>query len=509
MNVALFIDGLDEFQGPPSELLGLLKMLRGPNTKICVSSRPWPVFEDAFSQRPSLMMDRLTRGDIHNYVNAEFNRNPAFKPLRDLDEKGADSLVQEVIDKSQGVFLWVYLVGKLVSEALSDGEPLSELRRHVDSLPSELTLLFDNIVSSLRKDQTRFRKFTELVQLSQHAIVPLTVLQLSFAEEPDQEFAFQLPVRPLSRKEQDARAELCRRRISAYSKCLLEVRRRRYCPLGRSPVEFIHRTVGDYLRDDRSMFALNTVHDGNLDPNLRLCLSQIAWIKTLPTDIIWGKKDLEQYDEPARVGDGIVYEAMKRAMAYATRADPDYTGMQSRLLKEVNRAAVELTTVNYIARGALKNFEFESLSDGDGPAITWPCAHIECRDAASFLYLAHNQYLKQFVVENVEHVPQSCRRLYIRDIATHARGLSSPSMNSLASITDRPPRLLNWLDEGGPASNSETTEIQESQSDLPETDPTATALQEPQGTTDKPHHRLMSGLRNLLRKKGKEKSAKT
>lgn len=37
---------------------------------------------------------------------------------------------------------------------------------------------------------------------------------------------------------------------TAYSKCLLEVRTRRYVPLSQSTVEFIHRTVSDYIKEN-------------------------------------------------------------------------------------------------------------------------------------------------------------------------------------------------------------------------------------------------------------------
>lgn len=42
-----FIDGLDEFEGDHLEFCGVLHSLcKSPNVKLCVSSRPWNVFED-------------------------------------------------------------------------------------------------------------------------------------------------------------------------------------------------------------------------------------------------------------------------------------------------------------------------------------------------------------------------------------------------------------------------------------------------------------------------------
>jgi hypothetical protein len=63
--IFLLIDGLDEFKGDHSERLKLIEFLYSllglsSNVKICVSSRPWNVFEDAFHTRPSLRVEDLT-----------------------------------------------------------------------------------------------------------------------------------------------------------------------------------------------------------------------------------------------------------------------------------------------------------------------------------------------------------------------------------------------------------------------------------------------------------------
>lgn len=39
--MCLFIDGLDEFDGDPMELVELIQRVKSPNIKICISSRPW------------------------------------------------------------------------------------------------------------------------------------------------------------------------------------------------------------------------------------------------------------------------------------------------------------------------------------------------------------------------------------------------------------------------------------------------------------------------------------
>lgn len=55
----LLIDGLDEFNGDPVDITSFIDTLLTPEVKVCISSRPWIVFEDAFSQRPSLRVEEL------------------------------------------------------------------------------------------------------------------------------------------------------------------------------------------------------------------------------------------------------------------------------------------------------------------------------------------------------------------------------------------------------------------------------------------------------------------
>jgi hypothetical protein len=51
-HMCLFIDGLDEYSGDPMDTISWFKSTISRNIKICISSRPWVMFEDAFSYFP-------------------------------------------------------------------------------------------------------------------------------------------------------------------------------------------------------------------------------------------------------------------------------------------------------------------------------------------------------------------------------------------------------------------------------------------------------------------------
>ncbi|KAL1840419.1 hypothetical protein VTJ49DRAFT_493 [Mycothermus thermophilus] len=75
----LFIDGLDEYDGDHRQIVRMLKHLsQHPNFKLCVSSRPWNVFEDGLGLDPKkkLYTHELTRNDIQKYIASTLGESP-------------------------------------------------------------------------------------------------------------------------------------------------------------------------------------------------------------------------------------------------------------------------------------------------------------------------------------------------------------------------------------------------------------------------------------------------
>jgi len=69
-----FIDGLDEYSGDHHIVCQLLQGLsQAPGIKICVSSRPWNVFEESFGTilPNKIYIHELTRKDIGSYASSE------------------------------------------------------------------------------------------------------------------------------------------------------------------------------------------------------------------------------------------------------------------------------------------------------------------------------------------------------------------------------------------------------------------------------------------------------
>jgi energy-coupling factor transporter ATP-binding protein EcfA2 len=218
-----FIDGLDEFEGDVSVILQLVHRISTySTTKVCVSSRPWIVFEDEFSTTPHLMLQHLTYPDIVHYINSTLGSSPAFKELCSLagEENFSQNLVEKIAKKSAGVFLWVVLAVRSLTSGLRDGDGLLELEKRLDMLPPELEDLFRKILHNFESQY--FSDAAVLFCVMVVAPTPPTLLFMSFAVE-ESYVAMNAKIQPMDERLRLFRAVRMRRRLNSRCKGLLEV----------------------------------------------------------------------------------------------------------------------------------------------------------------------------------------------------------------------------------------------------------------------------------------------
>ncbi|KAL1873205.1 hypothetical protein Daus18300_004025 [Diaporthe australafricana] len=268
--ICLFVDGLDEFEGNPKKLLEQLKQLiQLPNVKLCVSSRPWLVFEDAFNQKPTLMLQNLTYTDLRHFVVSEFDSNEGFKRLQIRDPSYAHELMDNITDKASGVFLWVKLVVKSLLAGLTYDDRISDLKRRLDALPADLEKLYVAILDDL--DPFYFEHASQYFKLMMAARSPPAAVVFSFADEEDPEFAPRQPVEHLEEDQVNMRIMTTRRRLNSRCKGLLELG-----PENR--VQFLHRSVKDYLVNQDIQHRLEEV-TGDFDAHLKYCAAYLSVLK--------------------------------------------------------------------------------------------------------------------------------------------------------------------------------------------------------------------------------------
>ncbi|KAF8852663.1 hypothetical protein BDZ45DRAFT_730000 [Acephala macrosclerotiorum] len=224
--LCLFVDGLDEFDGDHGSLVGLFKeLIQNPSVKLCVSSRPWVVFEDAFDHAPSLRLQDLIYPDIKLYVSSHTDKDPGFELLSKREPEYAGKLVENIIEKASGVFLWVRLAVSSILSGMGHGDRISDLQNRLNALPTELEALYDRILLSL--DPFYLEHTAHLFEFVGQSTVPPSVQFLAFVDDEDYwRTAIERKVQPISPEEADVLQETMRRRINSRCKGFLEIDKR-------------------------------------------------------------------------------------------------------------------------------------------------------------------------------------------------------------------------------------------------------------------------------------------
>lgn len=237
-----FIDGLDEFEETTQydhrDLVNQLckwSEVASGQVKLCVSSREHSIFMDAFASERRLRLHQLTRQDIIAFCQDR---------LGHLTDEARRRLVDAVVEKAQGIFLWVGLVIRSIRGLWEDGASIAELEAEIDSLPDELFGLYEHILNSLSKTMRRnLYQTLAILRLAKIYEIQLSLLRYSLLEdhERDPEFAMaeDFPQEDI-RITKGERREHGSRRLNGF-KGLLE-------PGFSGCVDFCHRSVDEFLQ---------------------------------------------------------------------------------------------------------------------------------------------------------------------------------------------------------------------------------------------------------------------
>jgi hypothetical protein len=294
---ALFIDGLDEFEGNHA---GLIRKLfewtnHTQSVKICVSSREWTVFQKGFQKCPKLRLHELTRSDIQRFVGDRFQEmdlGALKKEHQDSDLCDAIVLQREVIRMSDGVFLWVSLILRHIEDGLVNGDQMEDLMNVVNALPTELEPMLQQILSSIPPANRKLAYgILSLALFCNRYNYDCRLMQYSFMEEytRDKNSAMNSPVRLFTETENNQRLERAKKRIYGVCKGFLELRpffsgtRLRlleiYSLLG-DVVRFTHRSIVEYLESQhfREKLELELPDFDHFDAYCQTYLSQIKHV---------------------------------------------------------------------------------------------------------------------------------------------------------------------------------------------------------------------------------------
>ncbi|KAL2064416.1 hypothetical protein VTL71DRAFT_4910 [Oculimacula yallundae] len=197
-----FIDGLDEFEDPDQQHSNLARQLQSwtennhTSLKICVSSREENAFMNNFLPSQRLRLHLLTQDDIALHVKNFLGDHDNFLKL---DPEDREDLVDSIVEKAEGVFLWVKLVLNVLWEDLDACSNIHKLLDTLNHCPEELDDLFLRILNSIRrKDQEEAWAIVALLLNQEGSQDVLSLFQISFVKDclKDDEFATRSDDRP-------------------------------------------------------------------------------------------------------------------------------------------------------------------------------------------------------------------------------------------------------------------------------------------------------------------------
>ncbi|GAW17703.1 hypothetical protein ANO14919_071680 [Xylariales sp. No.14919] len=278
LKMCFFIDGLDEYNSDHDKLCKVLcDMANSPHIKMCVSSRPWAVFERSFGgeSRERLDIHELTRNDIENFVSDQLRAHPKW--TMDQSETATSEksrLIEQIVIQSGGVFLWAFFVTRLLREGLSNSDRTTDLSQRLSELPTDLEQLFKHMLESV--DQVT--KMAGILQAAAYALEPLHIdlywqLEREF-EECD--YAYQCPIGSGPPEQTSRQREQTSRSINEKTKGLLK-------PVDLR-VEFLHRTVKDFiLTKDMEEYLRSKLPD-NYSGFISIATAYLGFLKTTCLD---------------------------------------------------------------------------------------------------------------------------------------------------------------------------------------------------------------------------------
>ncbi|ROV93714.1 hypothetical protein VSDG_06938 [Cytospora chrysosperma] len=305
--VGLIIDGLDEYDATSSQQMQMAEMLcraaQSPHLKIIVSSRPEAAFEAVFRESTRLRLHELTDEDRRTYTSDKLKAVTRLGLIATETEQ--TQLIHLVVERSEGIFLWVNLAVMTLIQEIALSLNISRLENAVRGIPSgneELSRVFDHMLRNRIPIEARLLGFRLIHTLHygyslQQKLIPwvegprpkhpITALLYSFFED-DITSALFMPVRALENTEATVRIEMAAEMTRKYSAGLLELRhpeeedgtfRGLSEPKLRSlrdpEVHFLHKDVGIYLNQPETnkliQDSLKSL-DITLETNLLKCI---------------------------------------------------------------------------------------------------------------------------------------------------------------------------------------------------------------------------------------------
>ncbi|KAI4916207.1 hypothetical protein J4E85_010295 [Alternaria conjuncta] len=324
-----FIDGLDEYNGAEEDVVSALEFLSiSKDIKICASTRPRSVFERFFNNTSRTFdIKSFTKEDMGRHVQRLLGENENFQRLANADTTCV-SIMKVIANLAHGVWLWVFLITRDLVHAVDRYEGVDTLWNIVNLFPADLEAYFERMVKAVKPQYLEEMSQIFLITVDELQPLPLYAFSLLEYQRKNPAYATSLPIRPI--REEDLKSEYPKWKSLIRNRCsdLLVVNDEEHPCFPGPTVDFLHRTVAEFLQDNY-YHQLRANLKTEFSSKSTLCKICLVMLKSLP-DI--------NYDIPESINEvmGLTDELLY--YAYETeRTDPSPTSSLVEVLDEVDR----------------------------------------------------------------------------------------------------------------------------------------------------------------------------
>ncbi|KAJ1324127.1 ankyrin repeat domain-containing protein 50 [Microdochium nivale] len=246
--LCLFVDGLDEYGGDHNAFADeIFDMTNNSAVKLCLASRPWPVFDYAFSRKSHLMLQNLTFPDIVRFTWTNFSCSHAFRSRLDTESDFLGDLVLQVAHKSEGVFLWVHLVVKSLLEGITNADRVEDLQERLNELPGDLEELYWKMFQSIEPRYCAHA--SRYFQISLAASGQMSAFAFFLADSGDPSSSLSSPIQPISNDRRLQAYHAIKTRLASRCMGLLEI------PLPQPTSQIVRNEPSEFHQAEQSMHA--------------------------------------------------------------------------------------------------------------------------------------------------------------------------------------------------------------------------------------------------------------
>lgn len=215
---------------------------------ICLSSRHYPHI--TISRGLSLVVeDQPEHGrDIELYITRQLT-GPNGPDKTDLQD--------QILAKSNRVFLWVVLIVEILSQLEHQGSPLSEMKAHLKTIPTDLNKLFREILAkTIHSIETSILLFQWIV-FAQRSLEPTELyMAMEYGRSPAAA-TWTLPAQTLV-----PQSDKLKKYVLNCSRGLVEIVTT--TPSQPPVVQFIHETVREFLLNEDGLASILSALASNL-----------------------------------------------------------------------------------------------------------------------------------------------------------------------------------------------------------------------------------------------------